>query len=185
MATQETPPTTSAWIHAPNGIARRTESDRLSAVQGKASTGRLGSTLTSNRRFGQSLQKDQRLRRKSEFLALRHNGVSRAHPLLVLRAVPNALHRTRFGFVVSKRVSVKAIDRNRVRRRLREIVRQAPIRVGWDQLLIARRPILDADSQTIRIVILDIERRLDLLEVPEADFDVNSAGGKSGESCEV
>jgi ribonuclease P protein component len=84
----------------------------------------------------------------------------------VLRAVPNALGHTRFGFVVSKRVSMKAVDRNRVRRRLREIVRRAPVRKGWDQLLIARRSIVEADFQTIRHVVLDLERRLDLLEKP-------------------
>jgi len=86
----------------------------------------------------------------------------------VLRAVPNALDYTRFGFVVSKRVSMNAVDRNRVRRRLREIVRRAPVREGWDQLLIARKPILDADFQTIRNVVLDLERRLDLLGKPGA-----------------
>jgi ribonuclease P protein component len=82
----------------------------------------------------------------------------------VLRAVPNALNLTRFGFVVSKRVSVKAVDRNRIRRRLRDIVRRAPILEGWDQLLIARKPIVEADFQTIRSVVLDLERRLDLLD---------------------
>ena len=102
----------------------------------------------------------------------------------MLRAIPNVLNQTRFGFVVSKRISGRAIDRNRVRRRLREIVRQAPIRVGWDQLLIARRPILDADFQTIRTAVLNIERRLDLLDVPEAGFDANSIGGKSENLCE-
>jgi ribonuclease P protein component len=114
----------------------------------------------------ESLDRDQRIRRKSDFLALRQRGTSRAHPLLVLRAVPNALDYTRFGFVVSKRVSMKAVDRNRVRRRLRDIVRRASVREGWDQLLIARKPIVEADFQTIRRVVLDLERRLDLLEKP-------------------
>ena len=91
----------------------------------------------------------------------------------MLRAVPNALDYTRFGFVVSKRVSMNAVDRNRVRRRLREIVRRAPVREGWDQLLIARKPILDADFQTIRGVVLNLEHRLNLLEKP--------ADGKDGE----
>ena len=97
----------------------------------------------------------------------------------MLRAVPNALHNTRFGFVVSKRVSAKAVDRNRVRRRLRDIVRRAPIREGWDQLLIARRPIIDADFQTIRGVVLNLERRLDLLEKRGDGLKDEAAEGKS------
>jgi ribonuclease P protein component len=84
----------------------------------------------------------------------------------VLRAVPNSLGLTRFGFVVSKRVSMNAVDRNRVRRRLREIVRQAPILKGWDQLLIARKSIVEADFQSIREIIWDLERRMGLLEKP-------------------
>lgn len=166
MATQKTPPATPARIHASDGIARRAESNSLSATQRTAPTSSLVDRLTGARRTNQSLDRDQRIRRASDFLALRHSGVSRAHPLLVLRAVPNNLNRTRFGFVVSKRISVKAVDRNRVRRRLRDIVRRAPVREGWDQLLIARKPIVGADFQTIRSAVLDLERRLDLLETP-------------------
>jgi ribonuclease P protein component len=68
---------------------------------------------------------------------------------------------------------MKAVVRNRVRRSLREIVRRAPVRKGWDQLLIARRSIAEADFQTIRQVVLGLERRLDLLEKPGND----KAGG--------
>jgi ribonuclease P protein component len=113
-----------------------------------------------------SLGRNQRIRSKGDFLSLRHQGSSRAHPLLVLRAVPNSLGITRFGFVVSKRVSMKAVDRNRVRRRLREIVRQAPVLKGWDQLLIARKSIVEADFQSIRRVVLGLEQRMGLLEKP-------------------
>ena len=81
----------------------------------------------------------------------------------MLRAVPNALPYARFGFVVGKRVTTKAVDRNRVRRRLREIVRRLSVREGWDQLLIARKPIVDADFDTIRSVVVELERRLGLL----------------------
>jgi ribonuclease P protein component len=81
----------------------------------------------------------------------------------VLRAVPNALPYARFGFVVGRRVAANAVDRNRVRRRLREIVRRLPVRGGWDQLLIARKPIVGADFETIRAVVVELERRLGLL----------------------
>lgn len=164
VATQETPSATSARIHEPHGNARRAKSDRLTATQGKAPASSLASGQAGNRLVSESLNRDERLRRKSDFLTLRQRGNSRAHPLLVLRAVPNTLAYTRFGFVVSKRVSVKAVDRNRIRRRLKEIIRLAPIRQGWDQLLIARKPIVEADFQAIRGAVLDLEKRLNLLE---------------------
>ena len=45
------------------------------------------------------------------------------HPLLRLQWVANALPVTRFGFVVGKRVAVRAHERNLVRRRLRALAR--------------------------------------------------------------
>ena len=49
-------------------------------------------------------------------------------PLLVLRTLPNELPHNRYGFVVSKRVG-GAVVRNRVRRRLQEIV--MAVGQGW------------------------------------------------------
>ena len=51
----------------------------------------------------------------------------------------------RVGFTVSKKVG-NAVERNRVRRRLREVVRlapPAPMRPGHDYVLIGRRAALD------------------------------------------
>ncbi len=51
----------------------------------------------------------------------------------------------RVGFTVSKKVG-NAAERNRVRRRLREVVRlapQAPMRPGYDYVLIGRRAALE------------------------------------------
>jgi ribonuclease P protein component len=50
----------------------------------------------------------------------------------------------RFGFTVTKRIAAKAVERNRIRRRLREAVRQvgASGARGYDYVLVARRPAL-------------------------------------------
>lgn len=55
-------------------------------------------------------------------------------PLLVLRTLPNNLDHNRYGFVTSKRLG-GAVVRNRVRRRLREIVRNTPSLDGYDIVL--------------------------------------------------
>src|ERR1700724_2112724 len=50
----------------------------------------------------------------------------------------------RIGFTVSKKVG-NAVERNRVRRRLREMVRLSavgPMRVGFDYVLVGRRAVL-------------------------------------------
>ncbi len=87
-----------------------------------------------------------RLARSDEFHRVRRQGRSWSHPLLVLLAVRNGLACTRFGFLVSRRVG-QAVVRNRVRRWMREAARLRldRIAVGWDIVLIARTPIVQAD----------------------------------------
>jgi ribonuclease P protein component len=92
------------------------------------------------------MNRRHRLARSEEFQRVRRQGRSWSHPLLVLLTVRNDLGCARFGFLVSKRIG-KAVVRNRVRRRLREAVRArlGCIAVGWDIVLIARAPIIQAD----------------------------------------
>src|SRR6266508_3670536 len=80
-----------------------------------------------------------RLRESAAFERARRRGRSWSTALLALSAVPNDLEVTRCGFVVSRRVG-NAVARNRVRRRLREIVRRlmGPLPAGWDLVLSAR-----------------------------------------------
>jgi ribonuclease P protein component len=79
----------------------------------------------------------QNLTRKADFEAVYKKGGSWAGREIVIRVLPNGLEISRYGFVVSRRVG-KAVVRNRVKRRLREIVRQSPLRSGWDIVIIAR-----------------------------------------------
>ncbi len=112
----------------------------------------------------QTLGREQRLRRQSDFQALRERGISRAHPLLVLRAAPNGLPYARFGFVVGRRVDRGAVVRNRTRRRMREIARRTPVRAGWDLLFPARRAAAQARSVEVREALTQLERRAGLLD---------------------
>ncbi len=76
---------------------------------------------------------------KIKFNVVYAEGRSWAGKNIVLRALPNKLNSSRFGFVVSRRVG-KAVVRNRIKRLLREIARQTPVKPGWDIVLIARVP---------------------------------------------
>jgi ribonuclease P protein component len=77
------------------------------------------------------------LTRRIQFSLVYEEGKSWTGKEIVIRALPNDLGLSRCGFVVSRRVG-KAVVRNRVKRRLREIVRQTSVRPGWDIILIAR-----------------------------------------------
>ena len=116
---------------------------------------------------GQGISRAQRLRRQRDFQALREHGVSRAHPLLVMRAMPNSLSLPRFGFIVSKRAAPLSVTRNRIRRRLREAVRALPFREGWDVLLIARKSTADAPFAALQAATASLANRLRLLAPEE------------------
>jgi ribonuclease P protein component len=83
------------------------------------------------------------LRRRADFLAAAR-GTKVVTPAFVVQALERGDGAIRAGFTVSKKVG-NAVERNRVRRRLREIVRLAACAClpgGYDYVLIGRRPAL-------------------------------------------
>jgi ribonuclease P protein component len=90
------------------------------------------------------------LSRPGDFVRLAEGGVARTHPLLVGRFVRTDLDQTRFGLATGKRLG-GAVVRNRVRRRIREVLRvMAPsFQPGWDVLIIARPAVVAADHDAL------------------------------------
>lgn len=84
-----------------------------------------------------------------QFQLVYDNGRSWAGRELIIKALPNGLDITRYGLAVGRRVG-NAVVRNRIKRRLREIVRQAPLPAGWDIILIARTPAAQADYNSLK-----------------------------------
>ena len=95
------------------------------------------------------MRREERLARRKDFAAVYNSGRSWGNNLLILKALPNGLENNRYGFAVGKRLG-KAVLRNRIKRLLREGVRQTPTKVGWDIVLIARKRINTADYHRIK-----------------------------------
>lgn len=85
------------------------------------------------------LPKPNRLKKKLEIEAVFKKGRKFKEDFLILIMAQNILSRPRFGFVVSGKVSKRAVVRNKLRRYLRELVRLRlkKIKSGLDMLLIA------------------------------------------------
>ena len=94
------------------------------------------------------------LRRKADFDALARSGTARSNRLLVLRSLRTNRPATRVGMSTPRTLG-GAVQRNRVRRRLRELVRERrdAIGAGWDLLLIARPEAAKASHAELRVAL--------------------------------
>lgn len=93
-----------------------------------------------------------RLRSATDFTAVRGSGAAFRGRCCLLLALPRAGETTRVGFIASKRGVGGAVQRNRARRRLREIVRRRWPRVphqGFLLVFIASRTTLSASHQQL------------------------------------
>ena len=69
------------------------------------------------------LSKINRIRKKKDFELIFKNSKSFKNNIFILRIAKNSLGLFRFGFVVSQKVSKKAVIRNKVKRRLSDIIK--------------------------------------------------------------
>jgi ribonuclease P protein component len=114
-----------------------------------------------------------RLRKNSEFQRVKQQGRSIMSPLLILAWMPNDVARIRVGFVISKRISKRAVDRNYIKRLLSEAMRVFLPRLpgGFDIVVSARPKASTADLRTLKQDMFILLRRAKLLEAkPEVEM---------------
>jgi len=108
-----------------------------------------------------------RLRKKKDFEKVLKEGKSFREDSLVLKIKKNKLQEVRFGFIVSQKVSKKAVIRNKVKRRLREAVKEEinKIRKGFDIILISLPSIKGKDFQEIKTTIKKLFNKAKILSL--------------------
>ena len=109
------------------------------------------------------------LKKNSDFRRLYAKGHSAVTPYLVLYCRRNRLGVNRFGYTVSTKLG-GAVLRNRIRRRLREVVRlNAPgLRPGWDIVLVARARCAEASWDRLNAAYRQSCGKLGLLREEDA-----------------
>lgn len=89
------------------------------------------------------------LRRRADFGAVLRGGRARGGRTLAVRLRRNGLGRVRYGFAIG-RATGGAVVRNRVRRRLRALMRELPPCGGYDVFVSAREGAADASFASLR-----------------------------------
>lgn len=86
------------------------------------------------------LKKHFRLTKQKDFENVFGKGKYFSEDLLSLKVVKNGSDNSRFGFIVSNKISKKAVVRNRIKRLLRESVRllYKSIKPGFDVVFISK-----------------------------------------------
>lgn len=98
------------------------------------------------------LPKINRLRKKKDFERVFKEGKNARSPVLYFKVLETKEPSSRIGFIVSKKISLKAVERNKIRRRLRESVRAAlsTLKESWDIVIIASPRIKKSSFEEIR-----------------------------------
>jgi ribonuclease P protein component len=101
---------------------------------------------SSSRRRGHAFPKHLRLLRRAEFRRVYEQGQRRSTSLCTVFLLSNGLEHSRLGITVPARVA-KAVTRNRIKRRLREIFRlnRPVMAAGWDIVVNPRAQAAEAE----------------------------------------
>lgn len=103
------------------------------------------------------------LRRRADFEQVFASGTFVGGRAVALRVLARGEGPTRIGFAVGKRLDKRAVIRNRVRRRLREVLRRLELRDGYDVVVLARRPALTNRVPALREDVAKVCRKAGLL----------------------
>lgn len=93
-----------------------------------------------------------RLRKNKDFERVWQKGEGYFLKEIGLKVKENDLDIPRFGFIVSKKISKKAVVRNKIKRRIRAIIREffSEIIEGYDYVFFARPGIENLDFEELK-----------------------------------
>ncbi len=102
------------------------------------------------------------LKKNREFTRVYSKGKSYATSNLVLYSLLNGFSENRVGFSISKKIG-KAVVRNKLKRRLKEIIRlEDNLKKGYDLVFIARKPIVELDYRRLKKDVVKLLKKAEI-----------------------
>jgi len=111
------------------------------------------------------LPKENRLKKKKDFEQVFKKGRGFKEDFLFLKINENDLKESRFGFIVSREISKKAVVRNKIKRRLRETMKEElpKIKSGIDGVLVVKKGAAEKDFLEIKKVVNSLLKKAKIL----------------------
>ncbi len=112
------------------------------------------------------LAKTYRLSKNKDFEKVFSKGKSFKAKYIFLKILKNNLSFSRFGFIISKKVSKKSVERHKIKRRMSDVVRSKikEIKEGWDIVIMANPQIKEKSYQEIEAAIEDVLKSAELIQ---------------------
>ncbi len=97
------------------------------------------------------LSRDKRLRKEREIARVYHKGRYGGGGNIQVKALATGLPSSRAAIVVSKKISKRAVVRNRIKRRLAAILRESwqTVKPGYDIVITARADVSESPATTL------------------------------------
>ncbi len=98
------------------------------------------------------LKKKYRIKKETDFRQIFKEGEKAINSFIFLKFKKNDLSITRFGFSVGKKVSNKAVLRNKIKRILNQIIKKELDRInpGFDVVVVVSNKIINKDHTEIK-----------------------------------
>lgn len=109
------------------------------------------------------MKEPRSLTNRAQYILVYQYGKVWTNSFIVMKAIPNGLSLSRYGFSVTKKVG-KAVQRNHLKRLLREIMRLQSLKSGWDIVLIARPAAVNVNYHQLERAVTKLLVRAQLLE---------------------
>lgn len=111
------------------------------------------------------LPRAHRLTKETDFKLLAQEGQSFYSPLFTIKILKAKDADSRFGVVISAKVSKKAVVRNKIKRRITEIIRLAlpKIKSGFDVMILVKTVVAEKNYQEIKEDIEKLFKKANIL----------------------